>query len=261
MTEQQNEKNNFYVYEHIRNDTGVVFYVGKGKNKRATSKTGRNIFWKRIVVKSDGFSARYVEENMSEHDAFVLEKIHIAKLKNSGIVLCNLTDGGEGPSGIIPTHEHKRKISQAKTGIKRPKELMDMIAEKKTIKMIGKKFGRLTVIDFSGEKIPARHRNYVCKCDCGKEIIKSAPALRHGREPSCGCAAHDFQTKKHNKIGQKFGLLTVMFSTGSNSKRNLIWMCKCECGEEKLVSSGNLASGHTSSCGCIRKKLQTKNVR
>lgn len=27
--------NNFYVYEHWRPDTGVCFYVGKGKEKRA----------------------------------------------------------------------------------------------------------------------------------------------------------------------------------------------------------------------------------
>jgi hypothetical protein len=28
----------FYVYAHIRSDTGTVFYIGKGSQKRAWSK-------------------------------------------------------------------------------------------------------------------------------------------------------------------------------------------------------------------------------
>jgi len=45
----------FYVYEHTRNDTGLVFYVGKGNGKRLNvGKNGggsRNRYWKHIVPK------------------------------------------------------------------------------------------------------------------------------------------------------------------------------------------------------------------
>ncbi len=36
------------------------------------------------------------------------------------------------------------------------------------------------------------------------------------------------------------------------------WKCKCKCGNETIVDTRNLKSGHTTSCGC--KKLETKNV-
>ena len=41
--------NVYYVYVHRRNDTNEVFYVGKGKNRRAYSKTGRNQHWCNIA--------------------------------------------------------------------------------------------------------------------------------------------------------------------------------------------------------------------
>jgi hypothetical protein len=45
----------FYTYEHIRPDTGAIFYVGKGKGSRCTEKGKRNNYWKRIVRKAGGF--------------------------------------------------------------------------------------------------------------------------------------------------------------------------------------------------------------
>ena len=47
-----------YLYRHIRLDTNEVFYVGIGtKHKkwytRSYNKTNRNIFWKRVVEKTD----------------------------------------------------------------------------------------------------------------------------------------------------------------------------------------------------------------
>jgi len=35
----------FYVYEHIRRDSFLPFYVGKGKDNRAYKKIGRNKYW------------------------------------------------------------------------------------------------------------------------------------------------------------------------------------------------------------------------
>ena len=31
------------------------------------------------------------------------------------------------------------------------------------------------------------------------------------------------------------------------------WLCKCECGNTKLVSVSNLLNGHTRSCGCLKQ--------
>lgn len=55
--------------------------------------------------------------------------------------------------------------------------------------------------------------------------------------------------------GQKFGMLTVLSLRGRNSKREAIYLCRCECGKEKAVRMANLRNGHTQSCGCLKGKL------
>jgi hypothetical protein len=37
------------------------------------------------------------------------------------------------------------------------------------------------------------------------------------------------------------------------------WLCRCDCGTEKIVSAGNLRSGHTQSCGCLWREAITKH--
>jgi len=40
-----------YTYCHTRNDTGQVFYIGKGVKYRANATKNRNQYWKNIVEK------------------------------------------------------------------------------------------------------------------------------------------------------------------------------------------------------------------
>jgi hypothetical protein len=57
----------FYVYEHIRNDTNEILYVGKGMSGsgRANYKFNRNQYWHNIVKKA-GFTARNIEKGLTE---------------------------------------------------------------------------------------------------------------------------------------------------------------------------------------------------
>lgn len=55
----------------------------------------------------------------------------------------------------------------------------------KRLDLIGQKFGRLTVIEFShtdGEK-----SYWLCKCNCGNETIVIGNNLKRGTTNSCGC--------------------------------------------------------------------------
>jgi hypothetical protein len=106
----------FYVYEHIRRDTGAVFYVGKGSGNRCFSKMGRNIYWHRVVKKTDGFNVLKIIENIDEDFAFLIEIERIDQLKRLGYALTNLTIGGEGASGLVHSQEAKHKISFAQLG-------------------------------------------------------------------------------------------------------------------------------------------------
>lgn len=51
-------------------------------------------------------------------------------------------------------------------------------------------------------------------------------------------------------IGQKFGMLTVIGQAPSTEKGQRRWLCKCDCGTEKIVMGSNLKRGTTVSCGC-----------
>jgi len=54
-------------------------------------------------------------------------------------------------------------------------------------------------------------------------------------------------------IGQKFGMLIVIGQAPSTAKGQRRWICKCDCGTEKIVMGSNLKRGTTVSCGCKHK--------
>lgn len=58
-------------------------------------------------------------------------------------------------------------------------------------------------------------------------------------------------------VGQNFGRLTAI-SVSKKAKRGrnrTLWLCKCICGNEKTVTTESLRSGHTQSCGCMKREL------
>lgn len=59
--------------------------------------------------------------------------------------------------------------------------------------------------------------------------------------------------KVKNLIGQKFNKLSVIQRAKNSKSGNIRWLCKCECGKYTIVSSQNLKTGHTKSCGCLNK--------
>lgn len=51
--------------------------------------------------------------------------------------------------------------------------------------------------------------------------------------------------------GQRFGKLTVIRNSGKRSKsRGVYWVCKCDCGNEKVLYSQHLKHNYVRSCGC-----------
>lgn len=53
--------------------------------------------------------------------------------------------------------------------------------------------------------------------------------------------------------GDTVGILTVVEAMEKRDSQGCVrWLCRCECGNLTVVISGNLVSGHTTSCGCIR---------
>lgn len=56
--------------------------------------------------------------------------------------------------------------------------------------------------------------------------------------------------------GQKFGRWLIIEQAVSGDQ-GANWLCRCDCGVEKIVNGKNLRSGVTRSCGCFRKELLT----
>lgn len=60
-----------------------------------------------------------------------------------------------------------------------------------------------------------------------------------------------------NKIdlsGRRFGLWLVIKEVSGSRNRHIYYICRCDCGNEKYVSSSHLRYGKTKSCGCNRRK-------
>ncbi len=106
----------YYLYCHRRKDDNSIFYIGKGSGKRAWTRQGRNIYWKRVAEKA-GFEVEILYHALQEEEAFILEKDFIRNLKEFGCKLSNITDGGDGASGVKMSEETKLKLSKARTGI------------------------------------------------------------------------------------------------------------------------------------------------
>jgi len=107
------------VYEHIRNDTNEVFYVGIGnEEKRAFVKCKRNPYWKHIVNKV-GHSVNIIHKDIDWEEAKKIEILLIEKYgrKDLGLGnLVNMTDGGEGVFGLIMSEETRQKIGEGNKG-------------------------------------------------------------------------------------------------------------------------------------------------
>ena len=103
----------FYVYEHIRPDTNQVFYVGKGSGARLNSVKDRNKHWQNVVNKV-GFKAIKLVEHDSEELILLAEIERIDQLRKFGFKLVNVTDGGQGISGLKHSEESKKKMSNSR---------------------------------------------------------------------------------------------------------------------------------------------------
>jgi hypothetical protein len=67
-----------YVYLHRKASDNAVFYVGKGKGRRAWSSSSRNKHWQATAAKN-GFVVQIVKDALSEPCALTLERIVIAR--------------------------------------------------------------------------------------------------------------------------------------------------------------------------------------
>lgn len=128
---------------------------------------------------------------------------------------------------------------------------------------LGDRKGKLTVVDLCvripDKNHPTRNVKMIkCKCDCGGEILARPTDWKRDRYKKCKeCEPNPLQP------GQRFGNLTVIGRAeqkDSCESHSLFYKCKCDCGNETIVSKWNLTSGNIKSCGCGRTKYEQPEV-
>lgn len=69
--------------------------------------------------------------------------------------------------------------------------------------------------------------------------------------------------KKIDILHKKFNLLYVISFEGITKAGNKKYLCRCDCGNEKIVIGSDLTSGRTLSCGCLKygERLDIKNKK
>lgn len=133
---------------------------------------------------------------------------------------------------------------------------------KKLELQIGEKFNYWTILSLSDFESKNGERYYKCQCECGTIKDIRAHHLKSGGSKSCGCFRKEAisQLKRIDIEGRKFGKLTPIKRIQNNNSNHFNhWLCKCECGNEVVASTGSLRRGKHLSCGCIRKGEENHN--
>ena len=149
------------------------------------------------------------------------------------------------------------------------------LLSEKTLSLIGKKFGHMTILGLGEPTIGSngyKKSTFRLQCDCENKTIVTRTissvrsGIMHGNNFNCGCL------RGHNFIditGKRFGAWLVLRKgpteySDENNKRTarVTWECLCDpeyggCGTIKLVKAGSLHSGSSTSCGCIPQDHST----
>lgn len=125
------------------------------------------------------------------------------------------------------------------------------------LNLVGQKFGKLTVYDFSHKEEKTKAKIWKCHCECGGGILVCSSDLRNGNISHCGCSP---KYKVAKLEGERFGRLLVKQKVEVLHRRgnkDSMWLCECDCGEWTVTSTSHLVYGDTSSCGCYAREIHT----
>lgn len=203
--------NVFYVYVLFRPWNGVPCYVGKGKGARwlAHDQRPTNKHLANIIAKAGGAELPKVKirQWLREEDAFIIEQSLIRAIgRGSEGPLVNLTDGGEGPSGLQFTESSLAKMRDSHLGKPRSSQAI----EKHRAKMIGRAVSAET-----REKISAaqRGRKYPDRLPWNKGKTFSPETKEKMRQAKLGrtvsaeqrakISASNLGKKRDPSVGQK----------------------------------------------------------
>ena len=165
----------YYTYAYLREDK-TPYYIGKGSGKRIYSKD------RTIKPPKDKSRIIYLKQNLTEEEAFRHEiyMIDVFGRKDLGTgILYNMTNGGEGSSGWVPSEESRRKMSQSSKGKTHSKETRRKMGEAKkgNTYMLGK-----TLSEETRRKMSEAHKGKTLSEEHKRKIGDSIKDKTHSEE-------------------------------------------------------------------------------
>lgn len=64
----------------------------------------------------------------------------------------------------------------------------------------------------------------------------------------------------YDRTGMRYGNLIVLSYAGQTHGKKSQWLCKCDCGKEKISTGASLHQGGSTSCGCFGKERRREAV-
>lgn len=105
--------------------------------------------------------------------------------------------------------------------------------------------------------------DYVYHCDKHGDTYKTAKASHLFEKSFKPCKECTYENAGTVRVGDKFNKLTIIERSvdyiSPKGRREKQWLCRCDCGNEKVVSTSHLKTGFVKSCGCIIKDVAIEN--
>ena len=158
-------------------------------------------------------------ENLSKEEAYQKEIELISLYQTTNIKYgYNISKGGCGSNGCVPSFETRLKMSKAHQGRVFSEQSKEKISKSRLKDITGCKFGRLNPIFYIREKNKVF---WICKCDCGNETKVRSDHIIQGKVKSCGCLAKETLTKRNQSIEQRKIVKQKMMGNKRRSKNEI----------------------------------------
>lgn len=118
---------------------------------------------------------------------------------------------------------------------------------------IGDKYNMLKCLEYVNSD--KRGKRFLFKCDCGEEVVYHGAYVKGGRYKTCGCIKYD-KNKDCDILKTKYHRLKPIKRV-KNIRRGRAFLCRCDCGNQKIISLAELKRGTTKSCGCWNSEVQS----
>lgn len=121
-------------------------------------------------------------------------------------------------------------------------------------------YGNIYIKDVGVNNSGSRKALFICPF-CHKEYVGHLSSIKSGKQKGCKACGREKTTeaRRLDLTNQTFGYLTALYPLEERKNGNVVWHCRCKCGNETDVIATELKNGYVKSCGCYSSEVNRKN--